>query len=84
MKAQKPFLFDIQASPTPLLKEGLERKEIHIPHRIEKTVSRSCIDYEMIQEGDRILLGLSGGKDSTSLIASAETHSKEGTVCLSL
>ncbi|MEI7511543.1 MAG: ATP-binding protein [Candidatus Peregrinibacteria bacterium] len=41
---------------------------ILIPEKIRKKVSEACIKYDLIEEGDRILVGLSGGKDSTSLL----------------
>ncbi len=34
---------------------------------IEKLIAKAILDYELIQPGDRILLGASGGKDSTTL-----------------
>ncbi len=39
------------------------------PHKtITRAVGRAVADYRMIQHGDRLLLGLSGGKDSLSLL----------------
>lgn len=34
---------------------------------IEKLIAKAILDYDMIHRGDRILLGASGGKDSTTL-----------------
>jgi tRNA 2-thiocytidine biosynthesis protein TtcA len=36
--------------------------------RIAKKTTRAIIDYQMIEEGDRIMVGLSGGKDSWALM----------------
>jgi tRNA(Ile)-lysidine synthase TilS/MesJ len=38
------------------------------PKKIMRSVGRAIADYGMIKEGDRILLGLSGGKDSLALL----------------
>jgi tRNA 2-thiocytidine biosynthesis protein TtcA len=38
------------------------------PKSILRKVGRAIVDYNMINDGDRILLGLSGGKDSLSLL----------------
>lgn len=38
------------------------------PKALLRPVGRAIADYGMIQEGDRVLLGLSGGKDSLSLL----------------
>lgn len=34
---------------------------------IEKAIAKAIYDYHLIEEGDRILIGASGGKDSTTL-----------------
>lgn len=39
-----------------------------IPKAITTLVGEALVDFKMINEGDRILIGLSGGKDSLSLI----------------
>lgn len=38
------------------------------PKALMRPVGRAIADYAMIRDGDRILLGLSGGKDSLSLL----------------
>lgn len=39
------------------------------PKSLLRQVGRAVVDYAMIRDGDRILLGVSGGKDSLSLLA---------------
>ncbi len=36
--------------------------------RLESLIDKACFDYNLIEKGDRILVGASGGKDSTALI----------------
>ena len=38
------------------------------PKSLLRQVGRAIADYEMVRDGDRILLGVSGGKDSLSLL----------------
>ncbi|MFP4155384.1 MAG: tRNA 2-thiocytidine biosynthesis TtcA family protein [Halothiobacillaceae bacterium] len=38
------------------------------PKSIQRTVGRTLVQYRMTRAGDRVLLGLSGGKDSLSLL----------------
>lgn len=38
------------------------------PKSLLRSVGRAIADFDMIREGDRILLGVSGGKDSLSLL----------------
>ena len=46
-----------------------DRKElIKPPKALLRPVGRAIADHDMIREGDRVLLGLSGGKDSLSLL----------------
>jgi tRNA 2-thiocytidine biosynthesis protein TtcA len=43
-------------------------QQIQPPKSLLRPVGRAVGDYAMIREGDRILLGLSGGKDSLSML----------------
>ncbi|MCX7656603.1 MAG: tRNA 2-thiocytidine biosynthesis TtcA family protein [Treponemataceae bacterium] len=45
-------------------------------HHIEKLIAKAILDYQMIQGGDRILIGASGGKDSTTLAWSLSRRRK--------
>lgn len=38
------------------------------PKALLRPVGRALVDYRMLRDGDRVLLGLSGGKDSLSLL----------------
>jgi len=47
----------------------MSRIDIKPPKSLLRQVGRAIADYDMIRDGDRILLGVSGGKDSLSLLA---------------
>ena len=36
--------------------------------RLFRVIDKAVFDYKLIEEGDRILIGASGGKDSTALV----------------
>lgn len=41
--------------------------EIHLPQTYFSRIMRAIVEFDLIEEGDRILIGLSGGKDSVFL-----------------
>ncbi|CAD7840556.1 MAG: tRNA-(cytosine32)-2-thiocytidine synthetase TtcA [Olavius algarvensis Gamma 1 endosymbiont] len=47
----------------------MSRSDIKPPRSLLRQVGRAITEYDMIRDGDRILLGVSGGKDSLSLLA---------------
>jgi tRNA 2-thiocytidine biosynthesis protein TtcA len=47
----------------------MSQADIKPPKTLLRQVGRAIADYDMILDGDRILLGVSGGKDSLSLLA---------------
>ncbi|HXG55281.1 MAG TPA: tRNA 2-thiocytidine(32) synthetase TtcA [Vicinamibacterales bacterium] len=52
--------------------------------RIAKKVTRAISEYNMIQEGDRVMVGLSGGKDSWALIKVLDELRKRAPISFSL
>ena len=53
-------------------------KKPYVPAEMLTKLWRAMIEFDMIQEGDKILIGLSGGKDSqfmTAALAEAQKHS---------
>ena len=45
----------------------MEEKRATISKKLLKIVGRTNVEYGLVKEGDRVLLGLSGGKDSLTL-----------------
>jgi tRNA(Ile)-lysidine synthase TilS/MesJ len=43
-------------------------KLLEIPREIKAQVGAAIRDFEMIKDGDRVLIALSGGKDSLSMV----------------
>lgn len=47
----------------------MKQASVRPPKSLLRKVGKAVVDYDMIRAGDRILLGVSGGKDSLSLLA---------------
>lgn len=58
------------ASPVPVIQTSKRKKIKHIkpPAKMMRLINQASTQWEMIEDGDRLLLGLSGGKDSLSLL----------------
>lgn len=52
--------------------------------RVAKQVTRAITDYGMIEDGDRVMVGLSGGKDSWALIEILDVLQKRAPIDFSI
>jgi len=46
----------------------MSRPSIQPPRSLLRRVGKAIVEYDMIRDGDRILFGVSSGKDSLSLL----------------
>jgi tRNA 2-thiocytidine biosynthesis protein TtcA len=47
---------------------------------LTKLVGQAMIDHNMIKDGDKILIGLSGGKDSMTMLFLLDYFKKKGMI----
>ena len=40
---------------------------VSVPNNILRRFHQACADYHLLEDGDHVLIGLSGGKDSLAL-----------------
>jgi tRNA(Ile)-lysidine synthase TilS/MesJ len=57
-------------------KSGAVKEMIKINNKLIGTMRRAINDFNMIEEGDRVAVGLSGGKDSLALLAALSVFRK--------
>src|SRR4026209_896032 len=52
--------------------------------RVAKKTTKAIIDFNLIEDGDRIMVGLSGGKDSWALMQTLDNLRKRAPIDFSL
>jgi tRNA 2-thiocytidine biosynthesis protein TtcA len=52
--------------------------------RLAKKTTRAIVEYEMIEDGDRVMVGLSGGKDSWALLQMLDVLRQRAPITFSL
>jgi len=67
-KADCPDCVVSDKLPNPIQGKKSKKKLNKPPAKMMRFITQAMIQWDMIHEGDRLLLGLSGGKDSLSLL----------------
>src|SRR5579864_5145206 len=52
--------------------------------RLAKKTTKAIVEYQMIEEGDRVMVGLSGGKDSWALLQLLDVLRQRAPIAFSL
>ena len=56
----------------------------YLENRISKKTTKAIVDFNLIEDGDRIMVGLSGGKDSWALMQTLDNLRKRAPIAFSL
>src|SRR6266481_8900222 len=52
--------------------------------RVARKTTKAIVDYDMLEDGDRVMVGLSGGKDSWALLQALDVLRQRAPVRFSL
>src|SRR6266849_7612016 len=52
--------------------------------RVAKKTTKAIVDYGMLEDGDRVMVGLSGGKDSWALLQALDVLRQRAPITFSL
>src|SRR5213083_3275816 len=52
--------------------------------RLAKKTTKAIVDYDMLEDGDRVMVGLSGGKDSWALLQALDNLRQRAPITFSL
>src|SRR6202171_6725760 len=52
--------------------------------RVAKKTTKAIVDYDMLEDGDRVMVGLSGGKDSWALLQALDVLRQRAPISFSL